>query len=333
VERVGSFACEFCIRQATVRDLRHGHIEAVSIIQLVIFGSPVIETKHLLVKVTIKMERLNRHVSPAQVALEEAPEVLQAIRVDLTVDVPLSVIHNVVDITQAEFVIGCSSIGIDLGTIPNLLQDFVLQSLTADVRDDLATNLAKLAVENSLHGSLAHEHIATPLLTANLSDLESTGLVHVGRLATDKSLVCFDGSAFRTAEFECRLVLYRFPDTVKHEPCSFLSDTQGPVNFHAADTVLAVHDHPESSHPLVERDGGIFKDGSDLDGELFLTALAEPNPASANESVLVGAAPWASDLPIDPAEFNRKVEGSVWIGEVDNCLLKCFWLFHVNNCN
>ena len=120
---------------------------------------------------------------------------------------------------------------------------------------------------------------------------------------------------------------------MKHEPCRLLRDSNARCNFVAANAVLAVHDHPESRHPLVESHWGIFKDGADFDGELLLASLAEPKAPGANEPMLVGTATWACDFAVDPAEFNREIKHPIRVCEVNDGLLECYRLFHVNKCN
>src|ERR1039458_8298695 len=69
----------------------------------------------------------------------------------------------------------------------------------------------------------------------------------------------------------------RQPDSVIPKPCRLLCDPDGPVNFIAADPVLAVHDLPHSREPLVYADVGILHHRSrlqrELSGEMFLSAF------------------------------------------------------------
>src|SRR5712691_9696156 len=87
--------------------------------------------------------------------------------------------------------------------------------------------------ENGSHYSLALESsggdAALPLAQ-----------VHVPRLAADESFIGFDFDAGAT-EFIERASLGRQSDTVKHEPCGFLSDAKCAAHFIGTDTVLRVH--------------------------------------------------------------------------------------------
>jgi len=332
VERVGSFACQIGIGEALSADLGHGEIEAVRVVQGIVFRSPVVVTEYLFVEVAVKMKRFDTHVRSTQIALEEAPEAFQAVRMDFPVDVPLGMVDEFMHEATLQRVVCDSTICIDLGTVAYLLQDFVLQSLALNVRHDLAANLAQIAVKNSHDGSLAEEHIATPLLAANLIQFQLPALVHVDSLSADKSLVSFDARTTGTTELKHGLVFHSLTEPVKEKPCRFLSDAESAMDFHAADAVLAVDNHPVRHQPFVESQRRILEDCSNFDGELLPTALAEPNPSGANESKLVRTASWALDFAVNPAEFYREIEGPIWVGEVDYGLLECSGLFHINKC-
>jgi hypothetical protein len=66
VERIGSFACQLCVGETLASDLRHKRHEAVGIVQRVVFRRTIVEAEYLLIKVTIKMERLNSNVGSAK---------------------------------------------------------------------------------------------------------------------------------------------------------------------------------------------------------------------------------------------------------------------------
>jgi hypothetical protein len=126
--------------------------------------------------------------------------------------------------------------------------------------------------------------------------------------------------------------MQRRAKSLQHEPCGLLSDAQSAVNLHAGHSIFAVDQHPECRHPFVESKGRVLEDRLDLDGELPLAALAEPNLASPHEPVFRRSAPGTHDLAIRPAQFDGKGEGTVRIGEVNDGLLECFRLFHVSYC-
>ena len=109
---------------------------------------------------------------------------------------------------------------------------------------------------------------------------------------------------------------------MEHEPCALLGDLESPRHLCAADSVLAVANHPESSHPLTESERGILEDAANLDGELAFASLAEPHQARAKKRVLRTTATRADDVLSGPAEIDRINEGPFRVGEVHNRFLK-----------
>src|SRR5208283_518285 len=125
VERVNLFACESGISQAPVGDFGHEESETVRVIQRIVFGSAVVESEYLFVKIAVKMERLNRHVSPAQGALHQRPEVVYALSVYLTANVLTRMIHYFMDELRfacCEAVV-CGVVSVQLGAGSNCIQD------------------------------------------------------------------------------------------------------------------------------------------------------------------------------------------------------------------
>ena len=59
------------------------------------------------------MKRFDRHVGALQAALEQTPEVLYALRIDLPANVLFNVVYRVVDLlARRQIVIGRSGIGV-----------------------------------------------------------------------------------------------------------------------------------------------------------------------------------------------------------------------------
>lgn len=85
------------VGEATAYGLLHGEGKAVLVCERVVLCSPVVEPENLLGGVAVKVKWLNCNVGAAQGALQEAPEVLDSVRVDLPPDVLLKVIHGFVN--------------------------------------------------------------------------------------------------------------------------------------------------------------------------------------------------------------------------------------------
>src|SRR5580704_2828777 len=233
------------------------------------------------------MKRLDSNVGSAKGALQQRPEVFQSIRVNRAAHIFLHVVNPLMDVAVLERGVAHCAVRIDLAAVLDVLEDKVLQGLTADVGDDRTANLPSVTVKHSHDASLAEVDVTTTLLAANLLQFKLAALVHVLSASTDESFVALH-FASRPAHFERvtePLIAHCFADTVKHEPCRVLPDAESFAEFVAADAVLAVCQHPDRNHPLVESKRGIFHHGSDLDGELLLADVAEPQTASLDEGV------------------------------------------------
>src|SRR5580704_7950974 len=153
------------------------------------------------------MEWLDRHVSSAQIALEQAPEVFQPVRVDTAIDVPLRVIHKFMHEAIVQQIVPDSVVRVDLGTVPHLLENFALQSFAPDVRNDFAANLPKVAVKDALHSGLAEIQISELVLAANLAQFQLAALVHVDSLAAYECFISLNLAPVRVTQLEQGFVL------------------------------------------------------------------------------------------------------------------------------
>jgi hypothetical protein len=98
------------------------------------------------------------------------------------------------------------------------------------------------------------------------------------------------------------------------------------VNLVAADSVLAVGDHPHSHQPLIEADRRVFKDCSDLDGELAfgMPSLALPYPASWKVFGIGTSAGRANYVTIGPALSHEEGHAVVGVCEVGDGIMQGF---------
>ena len=111
------------------------------------------------------------------------------------------------------------------------------------------------------------------------------------------------------------------------EPSGLLRDAEIAVNLVAADSVLAIHDHPDRGHPLVQTDGRVLHHGSGLERELRSVVLLAAVPAVVllkEENVLTTAA-WACDA-ISPAPSDKVLTAVDRITEVQNSFLERLWV-------
>jgi hypothetical protein len=83
------------------------------------------------------MERLHAYVGSTKPALQETPEVLWAVGVDLPVNVHLRVIDDIVLVVSLQAEIGLQLVGVNVGTFATFSSTFgsklpmVLSSMTA----------------------------------------------------------------------------------------------------------------------------------------------------------------------------------------------------------
>src|SRR4029077_20888543 len=119
------------------------------------------------------------------------------------------------------------------------------------------------------------------------------------------------------------VLLENFPNALKHEPCRRLRHSERTSEFMGTDTVLGIRQQPKRGHPLIKGDRRIFHDCLNLDRELALTGVAEPQLASFDERVFSGIAAWAYNVSIGPAQLLGKLKAAVRVGEVNNCFLEC----------
>jgi len=117
---------------------------------------------------------------------------------------------------------------------------------------------------------------------------------------------------------------------VKHKPRRLLSDPDGLGDLATTDAILAIEDHPHGSEPLVQRDGGILHDGSDLDGELTLGMMgtALPDAAFGMEFHLVRSTCGAKNAAIRPSPYRQVINTVIRIREVYDCFLQALWFGH-----
>src|SRR5260370_28360837 len=111
-----------------------------------------------------------------------------------------------------------------------------------------------------------------------------------------------------------------------HKPSGFLSNPQITRHFVAADSILAVSQHPSCGEPLIQSDCGILKDSPNLDGELALCVMAPALPETTLRKKLntIRATRRARNA-FGPASDCQIVNVVIGIREIDDCFLKALW--------
>lgn len=282
----------------------------------IVHKMPEVVPEYLFVQIPEEMKLFDANVGSFESALEQAPEILQPVSVDATINVPFGMVYNgVLEALIAQALIGHERVSVDRASRFDVSGDVSLQSMFATIADNGSTNLTA-AFQDSDNGNF--------VFCASLSDSALTLVgVHEASGTTNESFVYFD-FAPRSTHFEERAVLHCKPDAVKHEPCGFLSDAKSAANLVGTDAVLAVGNHPNSDKPLVERERGILKDGSDFDTELLarMLVLALPQAPSRNEAHIFAGASGAHNAS-GPAALNHERKAIVRVCEVLDGLLEC----------
>jgi len=277
---------------------------------------PIVVTKRLLVEVAEQMKRLDTHIGSVNSAFLKAPVVLKAIGVNF----PVYVGHGMVDNLMLELVepvLGLQGVGVQGGTSLDMLADRCLNLGLFPALDDHRPHFA---------AALKYSHDGSLILDSSSGDFASPNvLVHVASFTADEGLVGLDLAASH-ARF---ITMHRHANSVHHEPRRLLSNPKGASDLTGANTVLAVAEHPERAHPLIQTQGRILEYSSDLEGELLLASRAKPNAAGPDERVLFRSTARADNHTVRPPKVKRVLKASVWIAEVNDRVLQCLWRFHV----
>src|SRR6185437_9011652 len=167
----------------------------------------------------------------------------------------------------------------------------------------------------------SHDNDLTACATA-LNLLPALRGVHIASLAADEGFIYLDFAG----QLAVSLVLHGKADTMKHVPCTLLSDPKRSVNLPRTDTVLHAGLHPDSREPLIQAECGVLHDRANLDAELCLrmAVLALPQAAGSEIANVPRSASRANDSVFPFRAMSYKVAHAViGVRKVDDCLLKC----------
>jgi hypothetical protein len=344
---VCSLSRQLGVGKATAYDLTHHKSEAVFIGEGIVLCGAIVVPEDLFSDVPVKMEGFDRNICAAQSSLEQTPEVLNALRVDLPTNIFIHMVHRLMhELHVAERLVIAEPIAIDGRSFFDVPENRLHENFAFHFGNDVSTYLPCFTVKHPEHGSLFGGATANVWHVIGIQAAPFAILIQqvflavsriafaempVLRLSANVGFIDFHRAAIAAAHLCKRTALHRFADAVKHEPCRLLSDAQSPVEFVAGDSVLAVTDHPDRCHPLVKADGRVFEDRAHLDGKLLLAAVAEPQSAGLYKGVAFGIAARTRNLVIRPAQELRVVKCAVCIAEVNYCLLESYGLFHVSH--
>src|ERR1017187_4467328 len=304
------------IREALPGDLGNRQSEPLGIVHFLARVVP----ECLFVNISKQVIWLHADVSPMQPTLQQAPEVLHRVRVDIAPYVFYGVVDNSVLVIGFQTVIGLQCIAENCGTGFDALPDDWLKFLLGAGGYVTGDNLA---------AALYHpEHNLLAFRPASHDRRFALRLVPVAGLPTDKGFIAFN----LAPELAAVGVLKAKANPMKHVPCALLGNLERPVDLPGTNAVLHAGLHPDRHQPLVQGDGGIFHDGSHFDRELGqrMAGLALPHAAGSNVANVLRPARGA-DHAVSPCDAmgHEVVDAVVEIIEVYNCLLEGLW-FVVN---
>jgi len=207
-------------------------------------------------------------------------------------------------------------IGVDRAARFDVCANLRLERVFFTIAHDSGANLTT-AFENA--------HDSNLVFGASLGDsaLAFVGVHEAGR-ATDEGFVGFYVLPF-AAYFVDVPTLESQAETVQHKPCGLLSDSQVAANLIGANAVFAVHEHPQSHEPFVERHGAILENRAYFDGELFPAILALP-PLLSRKVVVLCILAMGTYRAVGPADRGDGINADLLIAEVLDSLLESFGL-------
>jgi hypothetical protein len=292
----------------------HSQLKAVAIANEMIFLGAIVVAEHLLIQVAEQVKRLNCYVCALQSALEQAPEVFKTIRMNLSINIRLGMVDNLMRETVIpQSLIGHQCIGLDRATCFDVSANVRLQSELFAVRNSSCANLST-ALQDSYYSGLVFD---SALGNYSLAPI----CVHEASRAANKRFVYFDFFPF-AANLNRVLFVQRTANAVHHVPRRLLRDAESTPDFVGANSVLGVHDQPHADHPLIHAERRVLKDRAHLDGELLLAPFAEPDAARRDEGMLSAIAARARHFAVRPAQFDRVVEGLLRVAKEANRLLQ-----------
>jgi hypothetical protein len=292
------------VHQSLSDDLRHYKIETASII-----CPALIESERLLINIAVKMWRIDRNVCPVDCALQQAPKILHAIRVNMAVNICLGVVNHIMDVFDFRLMPPSGeSVGIEIRSRLNGGSNYRQERFLFHVGNNLGPNLAA-ALQNAVNDCLASA--AGPL-----DGLLATAKVYVLCLSANKCLIRFHP----TAELFKRSDVHRMTNPVEHVPSAFLGNLERPRQFATADTILGIGNGPYRDKPLVETERAILENRANFDRKLFAAILrfALHQATAGNISDVSRAAFRASGLAIGPFDLDHVHETNIEIRVVSN---------------
>lgn len=97
---------------------------------------PKVIPEHLFIQIPEQVERFHAHVGSLDSTLEQTPEVFESVGVNLSINVRLSMVNDLVGESGLQVLIGQEGIGIDSAADGDVLVNLAMQGFLFPVRND-----------------------------------------------------------------------------------------------------------------------------------------------------------------------------------------------------
>src|SRR5829696_2845238 len=118
-----------------------------------VFAVALVESENLLVKVAEQMKRPDGNISTFEAALEERPKVLNAVRVNLAVNVLFRVVNDLVNVLLVKPAVSPETAREEFRARLDVAPDYGVKRKLSGVTDNLRPHLA-VALKKSHDGDL-----------------------------------------------------------------------------------------------------------------------------------------------------------------------------------
>ncbi len=123
--------------------MTHSHLKTVAIANEVVLLGAIVVAEYLFIQVPEQVEWLNVDVCTLQSTLQETPEVLKPVRMNLPVNVAFRMVHNRMPISVViKSVIRCEVVRVDRATRLDMSADFRFQFMPLAAPEGFSANLA-----------------------------------------------------------------------------------------------------------------------------------------------------------------------------------------------
>ncbi len=299
----------FRVRQPLADNLSAKQAEAVCVTHdRTIFMLPVVKPESLFIDVAEQVKWLDRNIGSVQPTLQETPEILHAVRVDISTNIRFGVVDDLMNVLRFQSPIGNQFVREDVRSDFHVRINVAVKSWLVAILNDCRANLSA-ALKHSHNNRLTGWPAPLDLFLALAS-------VHVASLTSDERFINFH-FARQLAAF--RHILHSQSNAMEHKPSSLLCHSNVTVNFPRTDAILTTRYEPHYGKPLIQTKRGIFKDRASLDAELRMIVArpALPNPTRCDEPDVMRSTHWANNA-FRPAASNQIVQAVIGIGEVNN---------------